>query len=76
MPLNYEPFPDVLYVHRSHGSSLEAPFDGYTDYKNAEEDDTVAVYSLEYLAKVRVKKETYLEEISDKEDKKDADDSM
>jgi hypothetical protein len=55
-----ERFPRVLYVYEPLENSGEQQWDGYASYEDAEEDDTVGVYELKYVARIKHEKRIVL----------------
>lgn len=59
-------FPQYLFVHEpiKFGNQAKAtePFEGYPEWEDAEEDDTIAVYQLVKVCRLKIEKKKTLEE--------------
>lgn len=58
--MRHRTFPEFLYIHEP--LSEKDPFDGYRTWEDAEADDTLAVYELKRVVRVKEIKTKHLEE--------------
>jgi hypothetical protein len=53
-------FPEFLYINEPIEGKLDEPFDAYTTWADSEDDETIAVYRLEKVCRLKTKTQKLL----------------